>query len=83
MFFHKLFTADDSAASSVAGWAALQFGEDSMNFWCLLDLLKTKSFLELRVWIIQAMLMVFCSYFRKMLGFGSILLHVLYARISE
>lgn len=83
MFFDKFLTANDCSSGSIAGWTALEFGENSVNFGAFEDIFKAVSLLELRVRVVETVFMIFGCNFCEMLGLGSEKFHMFEAGISE
>jgi hypothetical protein len=80
---HGGLVAEDGGSRAVGGGAALQLGEHSVDLRAVLDLLQRVALPELRVGVVEAVLVVLGRDLREMLHLRPVHLHVLQARVSE
>lgn len=80
---HEILVGQNHSCRTVRCGTALQLGQRPEHLGRAHDLLQAVLVLKLRVRIVDGVQVILVGDFREMLGLGAVLLHVLYAGVTE
>merc|ERR1719295_811786 len=83
MFLDKSFRSDDSSTSAIGCWATMLTSEHFKNSFVTINLFFGHFNLELRIWIVGGMTLIFGGNFGEMTLLTAILFHMFFTSITE